>query len=45
MAANIMARNPIIGRVADRGIIDNALAQAYRKIESTSKTTNIRMYA
>jgi hypothetical protein len=41
----MMARKPIIGRVADRGIIDKALAQAYRKIDSTSKTTNIKMYA
>ena len=43
MAANIIPRNPMIGRVAVLGIEKRAVPHAYRKIDMTSKTTNIRM--
>lgn len=41
-AAKITARNPIIGRVADFGRLRMLLPHAYRKIDATSNTTNIK---
>ena len=43
MAENIIARNPITGRVADRDIEKSDAPHAYKNIDITSKTTNIRM--
>jgi hypothetical protein len=43
MAANIIAKNPIIGKVAVLGNENNETPQTYRKIAITSKTTNIKM--
>ena len=45
IAANIIAKNPIIGRVAAFGRFKIVLPQAYRKIAITSNTTNMRIYA
>lgn len=43
MAANIIARKPMIGRVAALGIEKSAVPHAYKKIDITSKTTNMSM--
>jgi hypothetical protein len=43
MAENIIARNPIMGRVAERGIEKSDAPHAYKKIDMTSKTTNMRI--
>jgi hypothetical protein len=45
IAANIITKNAIIGKVAVRGRSKSALPQAYKKIAMTSKITNIRTYA
>lgn len=42
-AAKIIARNPMIGRVADLGKSRMLLPQAYKKIDATSNTTNIKI--
>jgi len=44
MAENITARKPIMGSVAEREIEKRDAPHAYKKIEMTSKTTNIKMY-
>jgi hypothetical protein len=43
MAENIIARNPIIGRVADLDIEKSDAPHAYKNKDITSKTTNIRI--
>ena len=43
-AAKIIARNPIIGRVSDFGRLRMLLPHAYRNIDATSNTTNIKTY-
>ena len=43
--ANIIPKNAIIGRVAVLGRFNNVLPHAYRKMDITSKTTNIKTYA
>lgn len=45
MAANIIPKNAIIGKVAVLGRFRIELPQAYRNIAMTSKMTNIRTYA
>lgn len=41
----MIPKNAIIGKVAVFGRLSNVLPQAYRKIDITSKTTNIKTYA
>ena len=41
-AANITARNAIIGKVAAFGRFKMLLPHAYKKIDMTSNTTNIK---
>jgi hypothetical protein len=43
--ANIIPKNAMIGRVADFGRFNKVVPHAYRKIDITSKTTNIKTYA
>jgi hypothetical protein len=43
MAENIIARNPIIGSVAERGIEKSDAPHAYKNIDITSNTTNMRI--
>jgi hypothetical protein len=43
MAENIIARNPIIGSVAERGIEKSDAPHAYKKSDMTSNTTNMRI--
>jgi len=43
MAENIIARNPIMGSVAERDIEKSDAPHAYKKIDMTSKTTNMRI--
>jgi len=43
MAENIIARNPKIGSVADLDIEKSEAPHAYKNIDITSKTTNIRI--
>jgi hypothetical protein len=43
MAENIIARKPIIGSVAVREIEKSDAPQAYKNIDMTSKTTNMRI--
>jgi len=45
IAANIIPKNAIIGKVAVLGRSNRELPQAYKKIAMTSKMTNIRTYA
>ena len=45
IAANIIPKNAIIGKVAVRGKSKRVLPHAYRKIAITSKMTNIKTYA
>jgi hypothetical protein len=43
IAANIIAKNPIIGKVAVLGNENKETPQIYRKMAITSNTTNIKM--
>ena len=43
MAENIIARNPIIGSVAEREIEKSDAPHAYKNNDITSNTTNMRM--
>jgi len=43
MAENIIAKNPIIGSVAEREIENSDAPHAYRNMDITSKTTNMRI--
>ncbi len=45
IAANIIPKKTIMGKVAVRGRFKSELPQAYKNIAITSKTTNIKMYA
>jgi|SaaInlV_165m_DNA_1040744.scaffolds.fasta_scaffold305859_1 hypothetical protein len=45
IAANIIPKKAIIGKVAVRGRSKSELPQAYKKIAITSKMTNIKTYA
>jgi hypothetical protein len=43
MAENMIARKPIIGSVAEREIENSDAPHAYKNIDITSKTTNMRI--
>lgn len=45
IAANMIPKNAIIGKVAVRGKSKRVLPHAYKKIAITSKMTNIKTYA
>ena len=45
IAANIIPKKAIIGKVAVLGRSNNELPHAYKKIAITSKMTNIKTYA